>query len=72
MTQAGLARRTGTTQSAFARIEGSGSRPTLETLERLAAAVGKELVIGVGDSLSGHRFIAKLVREGHAVVRASG
>lgn len=72
LTQAELARRMGTTQSAIARIEGGGSRPTLETLERLAAAVGKEFVIGVGDSLSGNRSIAELVREGHAVVRAPG
>ena len=72
LTQAELARRMGTTQSAIARIEGGGSRPTLETLERLAAAVGKEFVIGVGDSLSENRSIAKLVREGHAVVRATG
>lgn len=72
LTQAELARRMGTTQSAIARIEGGGSRPTLETLERLAAAVGKEFVVGVGDSLSENRSIAKLVREGHAVVRATG
>jgi transcriptional regulator with XRE-family HTH domain len=72
LTQAELAQRMGTTQSAIARIEGGGSRPTLETLERLAAAVGKEFVVGVGDSLSENRSIAKLVREGHAVVRAAG
>lgn len=72
LTQAELAQRMGTTQSAIARIEGGGSRPTLETLERLAAAVGKEFVVGVGDSLNENRSIAKLVREGHAVVRAAG
>ena len=69
LTQAELAKRMGTTQSAIARMEGGGSRPTLETLEKLAAAVGAELIVGVGENLSDNRSIAKLVREGHAVVR---
>jgi transcriptional regulator with XRE-family HTH domain len=69
LTQAELARRMGTTQSAIARMEGGGTRPTLETLEKLATAVGAELVVGVGENLSGNRTIAKLIREGHAVVR---
>lgn len=71
LTQAELARRMGTTQSAIARIEGGGARPTLETLERLATAVGKDLVVGVGQDLNGNRSIAKLVRDGHAVVRVA-
>ena len=41
LTQAELAERMGTTQSAIARMEGGGTRPTLETLEKLAAAVGQ-------------------------------
>jgi transcriptional regulator with XRE-family HTH domain len=69
LTQAELAERMGTTQSAIARMEGGGARPTLETLEKLAAAVGGELVIGVGEHLSDNRSIAKLVRDGHAVIR---
>jgi len=69
LTQAELAGRMGTTQSAIARMEGGGARPTLETLEKLAGAVGQELVVGVGEHLSENRSIAKLVREGHAVVR---
>ena len=69
LTQAELASRMGTTQSAIARIEGGGTRPTLETLEKLARAVDQELVVGVGQHLSVNRTIAKLVREGHAVVR---
>jgi len=69
LTQAELAERMSTTQSAIARMEGGGSRPTLETLERLAKAVGAELVVGVGDNLSDNRSIAKMVREGHAVIR---
>jgi len=59
----------GTTQSAIARMEGGGTRPTLETLEKLTAAVGGELVVGVGENLSDNRSIAKLVSDGHAVVR---
>jgi transcriptional regulator with XRE-family HTH domain len=69
LTQAELAERMGTTQSAIARMEGGGSRPTLETFEKLAVAVGAELVVGVGENLSENRSIAKLVREGRAVVR---
>jgi transcriptional regulator with XRE-family HTH domain len=58
----------GTTQSAIARIEGGGTRPTLDTLEKLAAAVGSDLVVGVGERLSEDPTIAKLLRDGHAVV----
>lgn len=50
-------------------MEGGGARPTLETLERLAAAIGAELVVGVGQNLSDDRSITKLVREGYAVIR---
>lgn len=69
LTQAGLAERMGTTQSAIARMEGGGSRPSLDSLEKLAAAVGADLVVGVGENLSENRSIAKLERDGHAVVR---
>lgn len=72
LTQAELAGRMGTTQSAIARMEGGGTRPTLETLERLACAVGQDLVVGVGDHLGDNRSIAKMVRDGHAVVRRAG
>lgn len=72
LTQAELAARMGTTQSAIARMEGGGARTTLETLERLAAAVGAELLVGVGENLSDNRSIAKLVRDGHAVIRRAG
>jgi transcriptional regulator with XRE-family HTH domain len=71
LTQAELAQRMGTTQSAIPRMEGGGAKPSLDTLERLASAVGKELVVGVGDGLSSNRSIAKLVREGHAVIGAA-
>jgi transcriptional regulator with XRE-family HTH domain len=72
LTQAELAARMGTTQSVIARMEGGGTRPTLETLEKLATAVGADLVVGVRENLSEHRTIAKLEREGHAVVRRAG
>lgn len=62
----------GTTQSAGARMEGGGARPTVGTLERLAAAVGADLVVAVGENLSQNRSIAKLVRGGHAVVHRTG
>jgi transcriptional regulator with XRE-family HTH domain len=69
LTQAELAGRMGTTQSAVTRMEGGGVRPTLETLEKLASAVGGDLLVGVGENLSENRSIAKLVRDGHAVIR---
>ncbi len=69
LTQVELAERMGTTQSAIARMEGGGTRPSLDTLEKLATAVGADLVVGVGESLSTNRSIAKLERDGHAVVR---
>ena len=71
LTQAELADRMSTTQSAIARMEGGGARPTLDTLEKLAVAVGGELVVGVGEHLSDNRSIAKLVRDGHAVIRSA-
>lgn len=69
LTQAVLADRMATTQSAIARMEGGGTRPSLDTLEKLALAVGADLVVGVGENLSVNRSIAKLEREGHAVIR---
>ncbi|WP_308209063.1 helix-turn-helix domain-containing protein [Actinoallomurus purpureus] len=43
--QTELARRTGMTQSAVARFESGGTVPTLPVLERLAHALGVELVV---------------------------
>ena len=50
---------------------GGGTRPTLDTLEKLAIAVGSELVIGVAPGLSENRSIAKLVKEGHAAPKVA-
>jgi predicted transcriptional regulator len=43
LTQGEVAARAGTTQSAIARLEGGGVSPTVETLRKYAAAVGKRL-----------------------------
>ena len=45
MTQAEIARRAGTTQSAIARFESGRSNPTLEFATRLSSAVGAKLEI---------------------------
>ena len=68
LTQTELAERMGTTQSAIARMEGGGVRPTLETLEKLARAIGSDLIVGVAPAIAGKR-IKSLVASGHAVIR---
>jgi transcriptional regulator with XRE-family HTH domain len=70
LTQAELADRMGTTQSAIARMEGGGVRPTLETLEKLARAIGSDLVVGMAPDVADKR-IKSLVASGHAVIRAA-
>jgi transcriptional regulator with XRE-family HTH domain len=45
LTQAQLAQRMGTTQSAIARLETGKFAPSLETLEKLALATGSRLVL---------------------------
>lgn len=69
LTQAELARRMGTTQSAIARLEGGGTNPTAELLQRLGTAVGVRLVLVV----EGHTPQAPLpvVLSGDARARAS-
>ena len=46
LTQEQLAQRMDTTQSVIARLEGGKTRPSTQTLERLAAATGTLLKIG--------------------------
>ena len=45
VTQAELARRVGTTQSAIARFEAGRGNPTLDFMHRVSEAVGKDLVV---------------------------
>jgi ribosome-binding protein aMBF1 (putative translation factor) len=45
LSQAELARRCGTTQSAIARLEGGGRPPRIDTLLRIADALGADLVV---------------------------
>lgn len=45
LTQATLAQMLHTTQSAVARLERGGANPTVKTLERVMAAMGKTLVL---------------------------
>ncbi len=49
VSQAELGRRIGSTQPAIARLEAGRVSPTLETLDRVAAALGVELVVGFED-----------------------
>lgn len=46
LTQAELARRLGTTQSAVARMERPGANPTVAWLDRALAAAGRRLELG--------------------------
>jgi HTH-type transcriptional regulator/antitoxin HipB len=52
ISQAELGRRIGSTQPAIARLEAGRVSPTLETLDRVAAALGVELVVGFEDAQS--------------------
>lgn len=45
LSQAEVARRIGTTQSAIARLEGGGVSPSVSTLQRYAEATGSRLEI---------------------------
>ena len=47
LTQAELARRLGTTQSAVARLEGGRVSPSLATLRHYAEATGTRLTVGL-------------------------
>ena len=47
LTQAEVAKRLGTTQSAIARLEGGRVSPSVATLQRYAEATGAQLTIGL-------------------------
>lgn len=55
ISQTELARRIGSTQPAVARLEAGGVAPRLETLERIAGALGLELVVEFAGPPSGPR-----------------
>jgi transcriptional regulator with XRE-family HTH domain len=46
LTQAELARRAGTTQTAISRLEAGGRSPSVETLGRLVACMGERIELG--------------------------
>lgn len=52
MSQAELARRIGSTQPSVARLEAGGVAPTIETLERIAVALGLQLAVSFSDGSS--------------------
>ena len=47
LTQAEVAKRLGTTQSAIARLEGGRVSPSIATLQRYAEATGAQLTVGL-------------------------
>lgn len=53
ITQAELARRLSTTQSAIARLEAPGANPTVATLERALTATGHRLLLASAVAESG-------------------
>jgi ribosome-binding protein aMBF1 (putative translation factor) len=53
LTQSELAKRMRTTQPTIAEIEGGGRIPSIDMLERLAAATGHELTIALTPPASG-------------------
>ena len=53
LTQAEIARRLGTTQSAVARLEGGRVSPSLATLRRYAEATGTRLTVGLEPAVPG-------------------
>jgi transcriptional regulator with XRE-family HTH domain len=52
LSQSELARRMGSTQPAIARLEAGRVAPSLDTLDRAAAALGVELVVTLGSLLA--------------------
>lgn len=55
LSQRKLAEKVGSTQPAIARLEAGGVAPSIQTLERIAAALGRELVVDFSNPPSGSR-----------------
>jgi DNA-binding XRE family transcriptional regulator len=51
LTQAEVSRRMGTSQAAVARLEGGSVKPTWETVERYARAIGRRAVVKLESAL---------------------
>lgn len=62
LTQAELARRVGTTQSAVARMERPGANPTVNWLDRALAAAGRRLELTDADGSAGAGVDETLLR----------
>jgi transcriptional regulator with XRE-family HTH domain len=71
LTQRELAERVGTTQSVIARMESGTVLPSLTTVQRLAAALGVEFVIGP-DTLLGLLDAEARARRADEVASATG
>lgn len=54
LTQAALARRAGTTQTAISRLESSGRSPTIATLRRLLQVMGEDLQLDAASLQRAH------------------
>lgn len=55
LSQRDLAERVGTTQSAIARLEAGKISPTLPTLDRIAVALGAELLVTLSPGVQSSR-----------------
>jgi transcriptional regulator with XRE-family HTH domain len=64
LSQAALASRLGTTQSAIARLERDAVSPRVDTLERALRACGRRLELGVGRSETSidETLVARMLR----------
>jgi hypothetical protein len=76
LTQAGLARRAGTSQAMVARYESGVASPTVRTLERLLRAAGQDLVLsgtvaGRPEPAEPPGTVAALLREHRAAILAA-
>lgn len=62
LSQAELARRIGSTQPSVARLEAGGVAPTIETLERIAAALGLHLAVSFSERSLNDRKVSRRPR----------
>lgn len=73
VSQSQLAKRIGSTQPSIARLEGGGVTPSLETLDRIASALGLDLVVRFDRArLSSHADSAPQDRSSRVRKKSSG